>query len=110
MTGPDEEAVAVGIEHESQDVEGRTLCLCGPWPGMYQQGFNVCVSAEHADSGEIAASLPSEQSPYLQVSKPHLDNAISADFVYYVHLNMSVCSSTCILPVGLWYHAGFIWQ
>ncbi|KAL0034601.1 hypothetical protein WJX79_010045 [Trebouxia sp. C0005] len=50
MTGPDEEAVAVGIEHESQDVE------------------------EHADSGEIAASLPSEQSPYLQGSGTMLDS------------------------------------
>ncbi|KAL0053504.1 hypothetical protein WJX82_006649 [Trebouxia sp. C0006] len=40
MTGIDEEAVAFGIEHESRDIE------------------------EPADSGEVAASLPSEQSPY----------------------------------------------
>ena len=27
MTGLDEEAVAIGIEHESRDIEGRTACL-----------------------------------------------------------------------------------
>ncbi len=70
----------------------------------------MLVSAEPADSGEAAASLPSEQSPYLQVSKSHCDNAISADFVYYIHLEMSVCSSTYVFLVGLCYHAGFIWQ
>lgn len=70
----------------------------------------MLVSAEPADSGEAAASLPSQQSPYLKVSKPHRQRAISADFVHYIHVEMSVCLSTCGFPVGLCYHAGFVWQ
>ena len=52
----------------------------------------MLVSAEPADSGGAAASVPSEQSPYLQVSIPHRDNAISADFTHYILcvLEMSV--------------------
>ena len=70
----------------------------------------MLVSAEPADSGEVAASLPSEQSPYPKVSKARRNSAISAYFVYYIHSEMSVCSPTCCFPVGLCYHAKFIWQ